>query len=579
MDAYRAANTVGGSPSGRPEDVEVHPADGSVFIAFTGVRRTPRPLVRTAMVRCGAWRKRGAIERARAFRWSRFSVGGPPDPARTGHVFTQPDNLVIDRRGDLWVATDIARGARQRGRPLRHLQEQRPVPHSRHRARPRTALAVRVAALRGGGHRARLRSRRERAAAFRPASGRAVRHAPVRLRRAAREQLARAPHRRAPAAGGGGHAPAMTRLKVSLLITALAGSVAPTEAARTTVPAADYSVTAGEGARELRVEATFKDAPAGGLVFADGMGRHVRDAEAARGHTPGRPLPSRTTPSPRPAAAAGAASGTASCSPRPRVAGARTTPRSSKAARWSRPPPCGWCAPPSAGRAGTGYASTTPPGLRFATGIFPAGPAAYEADLADLPEAPYSAFGPFEPERLRVPGAEVEVAILPGETALDRAALLSWVERAAGDVAAYFDRFPLPRALVIVIPSGRRAVGFGTTMGNGGASIMIWVGPAAREDDLRRDWVLTHEMVHLGLPNLPRAQRWMEEGLATYVEPIARARAGISARRRSGAGSCARRRRACRDRARRPRRHAGLRRDLLGRRPLLAARRRRDPRA
>ena len=63
-------------------------------------------------------------------------------------------------------------------------------------------------------------------------------------------------------------------------------------------------------------------------------------------------------------------------------------------------------------------------------------------------------------------------------------------------------------------------------MGNGGGSIMIWVGGAASEADLDDDWVLTHEMVHLGLPNVPRAQHWMEEGLATYVEPIARARRG-----------------------------------------------------
>jgi hypothetical protein len=52
------------------------------------------------------------------------------------------------------------------------------------------------------------------------------------------------------------------------------------------------------------------------------------------------------------------------------------------------------------------------------------------------------------------------------------------------------------------------------------------VGTAATADDLRTDWVLTHEMSHLALPNLPHAQRWMEEGLATYVEPIARARRG-----------------------------------------------------
>ncbi|HEV7500638.1 MAG TPA: alkaline phosphatase PhoX [Vicinamibacteria bacterium] len=107
MDAYRAANAVGGTPSGRPEDVEVHPADGSVFVAFTA--SSDRPGL-WPNVHGEVWRleEEDGTPGSRAFRWSRFSVGGPPDPARSGHVFTQPDNLVIDRRGDLWVATDIA---------------------------------------------------------------------------------------------------------------------------------------------------------------------------------------------------------------------------------------------------------------------------------------------------------------------------------------------------------------------------------------------------------------------------------------------------------------------------------------
>src|SRR5262249_33992924 len=35
-----------------------------------------------------------------------------------------------------------------------------------------------------------------------------------------------------------------------------------------------------------------------------------------------------------------------------------------------------------------------------------------------------------------------------------------------------------------------------------------------------------HEMVHLALPSVPRGHSWLEEGVATYVEPIARARMG-----------------------------------------------------
>jgi hypothetical protein len=50
-----------------------------------------------------------------------------------------------------------------------------------------------------------------------------------------------------------------------------------------------------------------------------------------------------------------------------------------------------------------------------------------------------------------------------------------------------------------------------------------------RETDpthLNRDWRLTHEMVHLAFPNLTSDDAWAEEGLATYVEPVARARLG-----------------------------------------------------
>ncbi|MEX2206446.1 MAG: hypothetical protein WEF50_09495 [Myxococcota bacterium] len=36
---------------------------------------------------------------------------------------------------------------------------------------------------------------------------------------------------------------------------------------------------------------------------------------------------------------------------------------------------------------------------------------------------------------------------------------------------------------------------------------------------------MTHELIHLAFPSVPREHRWLEEGLATYVEPIARARA------------------------------------------------------
>jgi predicted metalloprotease with PDZ domain len=52
------------------------------------------------------------------------------------------------------------------------------------------------------------------------------------------------------------------------------------------------------------------------------------------------------------------------------------------------------------------------------------------------------------------------------------------------------------------------------------------VGRQSSEDDLRRDWVMVHEMVHLALPGLPERYAWLSEGLAVYLEPIARVQAG-----------------------------------------------------
>ena len=45
-------------------------------------------------------------------------------------------------------------------------------------------------------------------------------------------------------------------------------------------------------------------------------------------------------------------------------------------------------------------------------------------------------------------------------------------------------------------------------------------------DALKRDWVLVHEMVHLALPDMEDRYAWLSEGLAVYVEPVARVQAG-----------------------------------------------------
>jgi hypothetical protein len=55
------------------------------------------------------------------------------------------------------------------------------------------------------------------------------------------------------------------------------------------------------------------------------------------------------------------------------------------------------------------------------------------------------------------------------------------------------------------------------------------VGVATNAAEFRADWVMVHEMLHLAIPDVPRSQLWFHEGIATYVEGVARGQAGLEA--------------------------------------------------
>jgi hypothetical protein len=130
-------------------------------------------------------------------------------------------------------------------------------------------------------------------------------------------------------------------------------------------------------------------------------------------------------------------------------------------------------------------------------------------------------------ERIEVGGATLDVFFDPGQFELGKMALLDWVTRSAGAVSAYFGRFPVPRARVHIIISQGSRVSSGMSFGNHGARCKISVGRHTTLGDLHSDWELTHEMVHFSFPSVADRHHWIEEGIATYVEPIARASVGI----------------------------------------------------
>jgi hypothetical protein len=192
-------------------------------------------------------------------------------------------------------------------------------------------------------------------------------------------------------------------------------------------------------------------------------------------------------------------------------------------------PPSSWLLRPLEAPAGIPFRFhvTSAPDDAFASGVFAVAGVAdtYEGQSGGGFDLPYAAFGRIR--RLEVAQGHVEVALFPGALR-DEPAVIAWVDRSARVVEAFYGGFPIPRVLVLVQPTpGTSRVGFGTTMGSSGAAIEVPVGENVTPEALRDDWMLVHEMVHTALPDLTRKHHWLEEGLATYVEPLARAHAGL----------------------------------------------------
>lgn len=166
------------------------------------------------------------------------------------------------------------------------------------------------------------------------------------------------------------------------------------------------------------------------------------------------------------------------------------------------------------------------PDLQLVSGFLDGTSNKIEANL-DAIDGPQVALGPFEHRVVTLPGARIDVALSRRARQVKTDEILEWVKDGARDVATLWNgRFPVPRVQVIVASGGPYGVGSAVSMGIGGASIFIVVGERATSADLTKDWVMTHEMLHMVFPNMGFSQRWMEEGLSVYMEPVLRARRG-----------------------------------------------------
>jgi hypothetical protein len=129
--------------------------------------------------------------------------------------------------------------------------------------------------------------------------------------------------------------------------------------------------------------------------------------------------------------------------------------------------------------------------------------------------------------QLQIGGATLDISFDANPPEDLRKLVLDWIATAARSVTTYYARFPVSHVAIAVRLHNGEGINSGRASGWGSAHISISVGLSTSATDFAEDWTMTHEMVHLAFPSVAEQHHWIEEGLATYVEPIARARAGF----------------------------------------------------
>jgi len=139
------------------------------------------------------------------------------------------------------------------------------------------------------------------------------------------------------------------------------------------------------------------------------------------------------------------------------------------------------------------------------------------------------AIGRLSETTIERPGGRLHVAIGGTPDAAQRARLLAWLGRVSDAATTAYGRLPLADVQVLVIPVGaqRDAVVFGQSTRGQGNGLSLFVDPSRDARAFERDWIAVHELSHLFHPHLGARGAWLAEGLATYLQNVLRARAGL----------------------------------------------------
>ncbi|MEZ4453449.1 MAG: hypothetical protein R3B09_28575 [Nannocystaceae bacterium] len=158
-------------------------------------------------------------------------------------------------------------------------------------------------------------------------------------------------------------------------------------------------------------------------------------------------------------------------------------------------------------------------------------PAAFTPDATVNSWGSYVALGPEErlrPLEVEVAGGALEVVTV-GDARISDEGIRRWLGAAGSAVAELYGSLPAERIQVVLVPLGTRddAVLFGAAERGGGPSVYLLISAEAPDDAFVGEWVSIHELLHLGMPPIQRADAWLPEGFVTYYTEVVRARSGL----------------------------------------------------
>lgn len=178
------------------------------------------------------------------------------------------------------------------------------------------------------------------------------------------------------------------------------------------------------------------------------------------------------------------------------------------------------------------FVSTTPDGS-IAVAIDDAERGTVRVRSSALRERIYAVFGDLEVGRREVhrqgqggPAPARLTVVSPRRAfTLSGADHAGWVHENAELIGAFAGAFPVDATLIVLIPiPGDGGPVFGRVQPSIAPTLLAFVGASSATSALEEDWILVHELLHLTFPPVSQRDRWIDEGIATYFEPVLRAR-------------------------------------------------------